>query len=73
VPQWIKRHVPRAKGTSIDGLGIPQFPTFTIVNSAAGIGKTHGIVQTALNIRAKAMAKDVALYLNGTKKKAGFA
>jgi hypothetical protein len=73
VPQWIRKHVgPGTKGTTIDGLGVPQFPQFTIINSAAGIGKTVGIVNSALRIRAKAMANDVELYLNGTKKKAGF-
>ena len=57
VPEWVMRHAIRgkARGTSINGLGIKGHPTFTMINYALGISKSRGILAIAFKIRAKAM------------------
>jgi hypothetical protein len=73
VPEWVMKHAPGSRnlqtGFTVNGLGIPGFPTFTITNQCAGVSqliKQH-LMDDALGIRAKAMAADLALYANGTK------
>ncbi len=39
VPGWITRHENGARGDGIDGLGIPDQPSFTLINRALGIDK----------------------------------
>ena len=71
-PAWVSRHS-AVPGQSIDGLGNGSKPTVTGINTAPGIaapdmGKT---LQSAYDIRAKAMSVNVALYLKGVKQRAG--
>lgn len=71
-PQWVTRHRQGVRGYFIDGLGVKDFPRFTIANTAAGVGnpKTNmdSIVNGALKIRAEAMKKNLLLFMNGKKK-----
>lgn len=71
VPEWVQRHRTNARGYYIDGLGIPNGPTFTIANYAVGVKKAGQLFHNALEIRVKAMAKDMQLYIRGVKQKHG--
>ena len=71
-PQWVKRHMSATHGGySIDASATKNFPSFTIANRAHGIGNRtlnlNWIVQQALNIRAKAMASNLGLFMRGKK------
>lgn len=74
-PQWVKQHAQKAKGTFVDATGDPRRPTFTIINYAKGIGdrQVTYIVQAAVNIRAKAMQVNAALFMKGKKKLSQYA
>lgn len=69
-PGWVLRHAQGAKGRYINGLADPAKPTFTIANFAKGIGQrqVNGLVQLALNIRAKAIQANIGFFLSGRKK-----
>lgn len=71
-PQWVTRHRFGVRGYFINGLGVKDFPRFTIANTAAGVGNPKNnldsIVRAALNIRAKAMQKNLLLFMSGKKK-----
>jgi hypothetical protein len=70
------RHVEdgSARGTYIDGLGIPEFPRFSLVNRAAGCEspKQLEMVRGKLRFRTEAMKKDMENVLRGAYKRAGF-
>jgi len=70
-PQWVTRHKAGARGYFVDGLGVKGFPSFTIANTAVGVGNPRNnltwLVQGALNIRAKAMRANLALFMKGKK------
>lgn len=68
VGQKVLDHENGARGFYLDGLGIPNGPTFELVNTAVGSSKLNAIVSSALRIRAKAMADDLRLYIRGIKK-----
>lgn len=68
VSQQVLRHETGARGYYLDGLGIPNGPTFTLINTAAGASKLTPMVSSALRIRAKAMSDDLRLYIRGVKK-----
>ena len=58
-PQWVTQHESGARGYSINGLGDPRYPQFTLENHAkgAGSGKMAGLAKTAMDIRTNAMVK----------------
>lgn len=68
-PSWVTRHSKGAKGSYIDGTGNKNNPSFTISNTAKGIGgKTvNYLVKKAVSIRAKAMQVNAALFFSGKK------
>lgn len=71
-PEYVNKHVRGvlgAKGTFNDGLATPDNPNFTITNSAKGIGQrqVNGLVQIAVNIRARAMVANAKLFMAGKK------
>ncbi len=71
-PQWVKRHMDGVHGGyAIDATATKNFPSFTIANTAKGVGNRklnlNWIVQKALNIRAKAMSANLALFMRGKK------
>lgn len=73
-PQWVMRHVGgKAKGSFIDGLGIPGKATFTLINNATGVENPKSIaaINNALKSRAIKMAADLKLYIQGVKKRSG--
>lgn len=76
-PAWVTRHLPGARGAAIDGTGRKDFPTFTIINRARGIGnKRHGLdffVRVALKSRAAAMKTNARLFMQGKKNIADYA
>jgi hypothetical protein len=76
-PAWVKRHQSGARGYFIDGLGVKNFPTFTIANTAAGVGNAKNnltwLMQSALNIRAKAMSANLRLFMRGKKELSSYA
>jgi hypothetical protein len=76
-PQWVTRHAAGARGYFINSLATPNFPSFTIANTAAGVGNSKNnlnwLVQKALNIRAKAMTANLALFMHGEKNLADYA
>jgi hypothetical protein len=71
-PQWVTRHRQGARGTFLSGLMVPGAPSVTLVNRAFGIEKSAIVVKQALQVRERAMVKDIDLYLKGVKKKADF-
>ncbi len=73
-PEWVTRHMNGARGYSVDGLGIPGRPTFSMANFAAGATHegTRRLVQRAILIRSQAMMKDLQLYVRGIKERGKF-
>ena len=69
-PASVTRHAQGARGTFVDGLGIPNFPRFTLVNNAKGINQKamFGLIKMAMSIRAKAMQRNALLFMSGKKK-----
>lgn len=76
-PQFVMRHKSGARGYYLNGLGVKNFPSFTIANTAAGVGNARlnldWIVQKALGLRAKAMKTNLALFMRGKKNLADYA
>ena len=76
-PQWVTRHASGARGYFLNGLGVKNYPTFTIANTAAGVGNPKNnldwLVQKALNIRAKAMQANLTLFMRGKKNLSDYA
>ena len=76
-PQWVTRHKSGARGYFVNGLGVKGYPTFTIANTAKGVGNQklnlNGIVRTALAIRAKAMSANLRMFMRGKKNMADYA
>lgn len=70
-PVMVTRHRDGVKGYFINGLGIPNNPSFTIANTAAGVGnKKNGIdsiVAAAVSIRVEAMKKNLTFFMSGKK------
>lgn len=67
IPKWVEEKIPTSEsggyGFYVDGLGTPGNPTFAIGNRAKGVAelkkKSGALLDAALAIRIKAMAKDV--------------
>ena len=70
-PQWVMRHKSGARGYYINGLGVKGYPTFTIANTAKGVGnpklKLDSLVRLALAIRVKAMKTNLGMFTHGKK------
>lgn len=70
-PGFIMDHArkPGVRGHYQDGTSTPGHPTFTITNMAAGVGHSDVVrmVQVSLDIRAKAMQTNAALFFGGKK------
>ena len=69
-PQWVTQHEAGALGYSINGLGDPRFPQFTLENHAKGAGsqKMNALVKTALDIRSKAMVQRMTFLVKHPEK-----
>lgn len=69
IPNVVAKHAEGARGRGHDGTGDRSHPTFTLVNSANGVKeltRTQSyLLNSALKIRAKAMATKLKLYLSG--------
>lgn len=68
LPGWIAKHAGKlngARGYSVNGLGVPGEPNFTIANTAKGIdpSKAQGYITSAMKIRIKALEADAAFAL----------
>ncbi len=68
-PAWVTRHRAGARGQFTDQTSVKDFPTLTIRNYAKGAGSSamKFFAQKAVNIRAKAMAANLKLFLSGKK------
>lgn len=75
-PAYKFRHVEdgTARGTYVDGLGIPGHPTFSLVNRAAGCTKPSQLEMLRGKIisRSESMKADMQNILRGAYKRAGF-
>ena len=73
----VTRHRTGVRGYFLNGLGVKNFPTFTIANTAAGVGNSKlnldWLVQKALTIRAKAMKTNLTLFMRGKKNLSDYA
>lgn len=75
-PQWVTNHnTPGQRGTFIPELENKDKPAFTIINRAKGVTKNsqNYFIQSAVKIRAKAMAANLKYYLSGKKNLADYA
>jgi hypothetical protein len=75
-PGWVTRHANmQLRGRYVDGLKNPDGPSFLVANSAKGISSRYNrfLVQKALDIRGKAMRKNLMLYFGGKKRVADYA
>jgi hypothetical protein len=74
-PQWVTRHASGARGSHVNGLSNRNFPNFTIINSAKGIGHraVSYFVNKAVQVRAKAMSKNALLFMQGKKNLSDYA
>jgi len=75
-PRFVMKHVEsgQAKGSFINGLGLPGKAEFTLVSNAAGVSdeKCVYFLQGALNRRGEAMMSRIQYLQRESKKKAGF-
>lgn len=75
-PAFVMKHVTsgKAKGSFVDGLGIPGAATFTIISNAAGVtsDKAAYFLQGALTRRSNAMMSRIKYLQKEAKEKAGF-
>jgi hypothetical protein len=73
-PKWVRDHIMGARGDFRNGLSNAEFPSFTIINFAKGIGKrsVRSLVQMAVNIRGKAMSANALLFAKGKKQIADY-
>jgi hypothetical protein len=76
-PAWVTRHRSGARGWFIDAAATKNFPSFTIANTAVGVGNPKnnltGIVRAAIGLRVKAMKANLALLLSGKKNLSDYA
>jgi hypothetical protein len=76
-PAWVTRHRTGARGWFIDAAATKNFPSFTIANTAAGVGNPRndltGIVRAAIGLRVKAMKTNLALLVSGKKNLSDYA
>ncbi len=74
LPQWIRRHLPTAKGITVFRLNNPDRPYIQIISRATGVEQERSIanVRRAVKKRYYALQKDLALILEGVKDRAGF-
>jgi hypothetical protein len=75
-PQWVLKHInSNLRGTFINGLQSPKNPTFTITNFARGIGQKSvpRLIQYAVETRAKSMAGNALLFMQGKKRVGDYA
>lgn len=68
VPQSVLKHEQGARGHYEDATSDQKTPSFTLVNTAKGASGLQPIIETAMRIRAKAIAADLLLYWKGVKK-----
>lgn len=56
-PQYVTNHRAGARGAYVSELGTPGYPTFTLINTAVGMGSKlmREIARRAMELRAKAM------------------
>jgi hypothetical protein len=73
IPPWVSKHLRSGvKGTNVIMLNGDK-PHIDIINQSPGVSHQRAVdnVRRAVKKRAGAIAADIKLYLNGTKKKAG--
>ena len=79
LPKYVRDNMTGARGGFVNGLTVPGYPSFTIINRAAAVAKTNehgkeqGWLQRAVNIRAKSMAKNFSLIFAGKKNLSDYA
>lgn len=73
--RWIARHVPTAKGRTVDMSKAPDDPYVEIISSARGVSSERALkaIRAAVRKRTGAMLADLRNQLNGAYKRAGFA
>ena len=73
-PAFVKKLIPKAKGSFINGLGLPGKAEFTIISNAAGVSDEKAVyfLQGALNRRGESMMSRIAYLQRQAKTKAGF-
>jgi len=77
IPAWVMKHIAsgKAKGSFVNGLGLPGKAEFTIISNASGVSdeKCTYFLQGALNRRGEAMISRIGYLQKQAKSKAGFA
>jgi hypothetical protein len=76
LPAWVWKHVAtgEAKGVLVNGLANAEKPYLQIISRATGVERQSSLraIRAAVKKRHGSMLADMRLYLNGTKKQAGF-
>lgn len=74
LPAWIRKHLPEAKGRTLD-MAFGSRPFVELISNAHGVTKPQAIkaIQAATKKRVAAMAADIRNQLKGVYKRAGFA
>jgi hypothetical protein len=69
-PAWVLQHETGARGYSINGLGDPRYPQFTLENHAKGAGsaKMNGLARDTMEIRSQAMVKRMSFLIKHPEK-----
>ena len=73
IPAYVQKNLPYAeshrKGAYIDGLGVKDYPTFTMGNTAAGVGNEVSLyyMRVALVSRAQSMKRNFEMLFEGKK------
>lgn len=75
LPEYVMKHKQIALGSFKDGTGSKTYPSFTITNSAYGVGQKDmtWLVKKAVGIRSKAMLANFRLLFSGKKKLSDYA
>ncbi len=76
LPNWIRKHIVSgaAKGVLVNRLANPEKPYLQLISRATGVEHAKSLlaIRAAVKKRYASLLKDMRLYLNGTKKAAGF-
>lgn len=75
LPGWIRKHVPTAKGRTVDMSKLADTPFVEIISDATGVSKPQALkaIRAAVKKRVGAMTADLRNQLRGAYKRAGFA
>lgn len=72
---WIRKHVPNARGRTLDFSKLPDKPFVEMISTAHGVSKPQALkaINAAVKKRVGAMTADLRNQLKGAYKRAGFA